>query len=116
MKVKRDDVTRQEVIRFYAKYDQCKKGGLPPPSDMEEWNWDDPRELDRRLKENKLKDGVLETRFLHGRNKPEWLGGTARVPSFPLTSRVSGGQRGFASCTLLFFGLRFLAPDTGPAE
>jgi hypothetical protein len=59
VRVERENVTREEVIRFYAAYDRRKKGGLPPPPDIDEWRWDNPRELDLSLDANELKSGVL---------------------------------------------------------
>jgi hypothetical protein len=58
MRVKRDNVTREEVIRFYATYDRRKKG-QPPLSDIAEWPWDDPNGIDCKLADNGLKAGVL---------------------------------------------------------
>jgi len=59
MKVERDNVPREEVIRFYAAYDLRKKGGHPLPPDIDGWPWDDPRGLDLSLAANGLKRGVL---------------------------------------------------------
>lgn len=59
MIVLRDGVTREEVIRFYAAYDLRKKKGLPLPTDMDSWPWDDASGLDEKLRENQLKAGVL---------------------------------------------------------
>jgi hypothetical protein len=59
MIVEREGVTREEVIRFYAAYDLRKKKGMPPPSDVGDWPWDDAVGLDRKLRENGLKSGVL---------------------------------------------------------
>jgi hypothetical protein len=58
MRVKRDDVTREEVIRFYATYDRRKKG-QPPVSDIDAWPWADPDGIDRQLAHSGLKKGVL---------------------------------------------------------
>jgi len=58
MKIERDEVTREEVIRFYAKYDWRKKPKGPHP-DLDAWPWDDPGGLDRMLAESELKKGVL---------------------------------------------------------
>jgi hypothetical protein len=52
-------VTREEVIRAYAKYDRRKKAESILPSDIDEWPWDDPGELDSKLRANGLKSGVL---------------------------------------------------------
>jgi hypothetical protein len=51
-------VTREEVIRFYAAYDRCKKE-KQLPSDIDEWPWDDPDGIDLRLCNEHLKRGVL---------------------------------------------------------
>ncbi len=59
MRVAEEIRTREEVIRFYAKYDRHKKGGRDLPSDIQLWPWDNPEALDRKLRENGLKDGVL---------------------------------------------------------
>jgi hypothetical protein len=59
MRVAEESKTREEVIRFYAKYDRHKKGGQDLPSDIDNWPWDNPEVLDRKLRENGLKDGVL---------------------------------------------------------
>lgn len=59
MHVMEEHVTRERVIRSYAKYDRRKKDKASLPSDMDEWPWDDPVELDSRLKKDHLKDGVL---------------------------------------------------------
>jgi hypothetical protein len=58
MKVTRDHVTREGVIRFCAKYDRDKKAQALP-SDLDEWPWDDTVGLDLKLKTNGLKSGVL---------------------------------------------------------
>jgi len=59
MRVTKDHVTREEVIRSYVRYDRGKKSqGLLPP-DIDEWPWDDPVGLDSRLSANDLKSGVL---------------------------------------------------------
>jgi hypothetical protein len=55
----RDHVTREEVIRAYAKYDRRKKAQSLLPPDIDEWPWDDPGELDSKLRANGLKSGVL---------------------------------------------------------
>lgn len=59
MRVIRDHVTREEVIRSYVEYDRRKKeeGYLPP--DLDQWPWDSPIELDSKLRANNLKEGVL---------------------------------------------------------
>ena len=59
MRVTRDHVTREEVIRSYAEYDRRKKAQALPPSDIDSWPWDDPVGLDSRLSANDLKSGVL---------------------------------------------------------
>lgn len=59
MRLEKDNVTREEVIRFYAGYDRRKKGQHLPLSDMDAWPWDDPRGLDLKLEANGLKHGVL---------------------------------------------------------
>jgi hypothetical protein len=58
MRVERNGVTREEVIRRYAVYDRRKKG-LPPILDMDGWRWDDPDEIDKKLHACGLKCGVL---------------------------------------------------------
>jgi hypothetical protein len=58
MKVKREGVTREEVIRFYVKYD-CRKKNRTPPQDLDEWPWQDPDGLDGKLHERGFKNGVL---------------------------------------------------------
>ena len=57
MKVQQTDITREEVIRFYAEYDRRKKGQAQV--DFTSWAWADPDRLDRKLKDVGLKDGVL---------------------------------------------------------
>jgi hypothetical protein len=59
MRVLRNHVTREEVIRSYVEYDRRKKeeGRLPP--DLDQWPWDSPIELDSKLRANNLKEGVL---------------------------------------------------------
>jgi hypothetical protein len=59
MRVERDNVTREEVIRFYAAYDRRKKVVQPPLPDLTAWPWDDPDGIDRKLADSRLKDGVL---------------------------------------------------------
>jgi hypothetical protein len=59
MKVKRGDVTREEVIRFYVAYDWRKKNPRRPLPDIDTWTWHDPDALDGKLAENGLKKGVL---------------------------------------------------------
>jgi hypothetical protein len=59
MRVTKDHVTREEVIRAYAKYDRRKKAQSLLPSDIDGWPWDDPVELDSKLRANGLKSGVL---------------------------------------------------------
>jgi hypothetical protein len=58
MRVERDNVTREEVIRFYAAYDRRKKG-QPPLSDLNAWPWDDPDGIERKLADSRLKVDVL---------------------------------------------------------
>ena len=58
MRVERDGVTREKVVRFYAAYDRRKKG-QSPLSDIDTWPWADPDGIDRKLAENCLKHGVL---------------------------------------------------------
>jgi hypothetical protein len=60
MRVEREDVTREEVIRFYVRYDwpQKKLKDVEPPG-MERWPWDDPNGIDQKLRDNELKEGVL---------------------------------------------------------
>lgn len=58
MRIERDTVTREEVIRFYSKYDRRKKG-QPSPYDPATWPWDDPDGLDRKLADSGLKKGAL---------------------------------------------------------
>jgi hypothetical protein len=57
MRVERDDVTREETIRFYAAYD-CGKKKRTIPADINEWPWDDPEALDEKLHGSGLKKGV----------------------------------------------------------
>jgi hypothetical protein len=59
MRVHRDAVSREDVIRWYVTYDRRKKGEQSVPADLDQWPWNDPPALDRKLKENGLKDGVL---------------------------------------------------------
>jgi hypothetical protein len=58
MKVVRADVTREEVVRFYVAYDRGKKGQRAP-SDLASWSGANPEQLDGKLREKGLKDGVL---------------------------------------------------------
>ena len=58
MKVERDQVTREEVVRFYAAYDRRKKGRTPPLG-IGAWPWDDPDGIDQKLADSGLKPGVL---------------------------------------------------------
>jgi hypothetical protein len=58
MRVEREAVTREDVVRFYVAYDRSRKGG-PPLSDLDTWLWGDPGGIDRKLAENDLKDGVM---------------------------------------------------------
>jgi hypothetical protein len=60
MTVEREGVTREEVIRFYVRYDWPKKKpkDVEPP-DLEKWPWDDPNGIDQKLRDNGLKEGVL---------------------------------------------------------
>lgn len=58
MRVTREDVTRREVICFYAAYD-CRKKKRSPPPDIDTWPWHDPDGLDQRLCESGLKKGIL---------------------------------------------------------
>jgi hypothetical protein len=60
MTAERENVTREEVIRFYVRYDWSKKKpkDVEPP-DMEKWPWNDPNGIDQKLRDNGLKDGVL---------------------------------------------------------
>ncbi|MEW5980616.1 MAG: hypothetical protein AB1898_32980 [Acidobacteriota bacterium] len=58
MRIERRNIPRREVIEFYIEYDRRKKGGAPLP-DLDRWPWDDPDGLDRLLRDNKLKGGVL---------------------------------------------------------
>jgi hypothetical protein len=64
MRVIKKHVTRQEVILAYARYDLSKKGRACLPSDIDHWQWEDPGELDKKLRTNGLKDGVLAA-YLH---------------------------------------------------
>ena len=59
MRVGRNGVAREEVIRFYATYERRKKENKPPPSDIDAWPWNDPDGLDRKLRDSDLKEGVL---------------------------------------------------------
>lgn len=59
MRVIEEHVTRERVIRSYAEYDRRKKTKASLPPDMDGWPWDDPVELDSRLRKEHLKDGVL---------------------------------------------------------
>jgi hypothetical protein len=59
MREERNNVLREEVIRFYVEYDWRKKKGDIPLPHMDEWPWKDPDGLDRKLEENGLKHGVL---------------------------------------------------------
>src|SRR5208282_114205 len=58
MRVERDNVTREEAIRFYVVYD-CGKKNLNLSLDFDTWPWHNPEGLDEKLDENKLKNGVL---------------------------------------------------------
>lgn len=59
MRIGRNGVAREEVIRFYATYERRKKENKPPPSDIDAWPWNDPDGLDRKLRDSDLKEGVL---------------------------------------------------------
>jgi len=58
MRIERSEVSRRDLIIFYAKYD-CQKKSKSLPSDLESWSWDDPDGLDQRLRAAHLKCGVL---------------------------------------------------------
>ena len=58
VKVIRRNISREEVIKFYAGYDRRKKGEHTP-SGFENWPWDDPDGLDKKLSQHGLKLGVL---------------------------------------------------------
>jgi len=58
MVITRQSVPREDVVRFYAAYDRRKKGELPP-SDIDQWPWNDPNGLDLKLNEAGLKSGVV---------------------------------------------------------
>ena len=57
MKVIEEEVTREQVIRFYVAYDLRKKGR--PLINLDEWLWDHPDSLDQALSNHRLKEGVL---------------------------------------------------------
>jgi len=63
MRVERDSVTREEVIRFYARYDWGKKRKKENVdslvSDIDNWPWNDPDCIDQKLDDSGLKKGVL---------------------------------------------------------
>ena len=45
-------------MTFYVKYDADKKH-IPPPSNMENWDWNDPNALDQELQNNSFKHGAI---------------------------------------------------------
>jgi len=58
MRIEKDNVAREEVIRFYATYD-CRKKKPAHNPDLDTWPWGDPHGLDQKLKDHGLKHGVL---------------------------------------------------------
>lgn len=58
MRIIKNRITRREVIQFYSNYDREKKGQTLI-NDFDSWDWDTPDEIDKKLRENGLKHGVL---------------------------------------------------------
>lgn len=58
MKIIRKSVSREDVITFYVEYDRRKKK-QDININLVAWPWDNPKELDEKLRENNLKPGVL---------------------------------------------------------
>jgi hypothetical protein len=58
MRTIREDISRKEVITFYVEYDRRKKK-QDLNINLTAWLWNNPKELDNKLRENKLKPGVL---------------------------------------------------------
>jgi hypothetical protein len=58
VRVERRDISRREVVEFYARYDRGKKGQTEHIN-FDSWPWNDPVGIDRHLRECKLKVGVL---------------------------------------------------------
>ena len=52
-------MTREEVVRFYVKYDWRKKKSELPLPNMEDWPWNDAAGIDQKLHDSGLKTGVL---------------------------------------------------------
>ncbi len=53
-----ENLSRREIIEYYIEYD-AKKKNIPLPSDIDKWDWNNPNDIDEKLKSNGFKYGVI---------------------------------------------------------
>lgn len=53
-------LSRRELIEAYLKYEAPKpKKNLAAPSDIDEWDWNNPNAIDQKLESNRFKYGII---------------------------------------------------------